>query len=71
MNEPQKGKPALVGTEPAKFYLPATTMAALRREAAMEGCAVTHIAGRVLNAYARGEIKHGFTQEPGPDNRQK
>ncbi len=58
-----------IGTGTARFYLPITTLEALRAEAAREGCSMTYIVGRVLNAYARGEIRQEFSQSA-PGGRQ-
>ena len=57
---PTKPRPA--GTERTSFNLPSRTMDAIRREAVAEGCTLNYIAGQVLNAYARGEIRRDFTQ---------
>ena len=46
--------------------LPISTMDAMRREAASEGCSINHISAQVLNAYARGEIKRSFQQPSKP-----
>ena len=54
------------GTERTSFNLPTRTMDAIRQEAGAEGCSLNHIAAQVLNAYARGEIRRGFTQPSEP-----
>ena len=63
MTDPKK-KTIPTGCERSYLNVPTTTMNRIRDEAAREGCTISHIATRVLNAYARGEIRQQFVLLP-------
>lgn len=49
--------------------VPGETGEWFRATAAREGISVQAVLAPVLNAYARGEIRQEFTQQPGADTR--
>jgi hypothetical protein len=69
MNDP-KNKP-LAGMTRIKVTVPTSVAEYYERRANDYGGSVSAAAAPVLCAMARGEIKQGFTQEPGADFRPK
>lgn len=53
------------GPDSLRISVPAETGDWYRQQAAREGIPLQAVLAPVLNAYARGEIRQGFTQQPG------
>lgn len=62
-----KHKP--LGMDTLRAAVPGETGQWFRDKAAREGIPLQAVLAPVLNAYARGEITQGFSQQPGTDTR--